>query len=323
MTRWSTLALYAVAAALAVGIAADTATIPWDRYLAGMPDAGADKYLTRAAWGGYGADRTMNELAGHYWDGSALDQKVTRTPGALLVQAPLMFVPDGWLLVVFALASTAGLVVVVELTGRRHGWPFWAAPLLALVAVAALHMAFMLGTTAIVTAALLTWGWYGRRFAGLALGLAAVLKVWPLLVIGAIFLTGRRRVSVAAAVWFVSLNALGLLLPGAGVPVAGDWTGHQWNLSLVPVVGLTAAAAIGAVVLALAWQAYRDDRFVASAVVVGLLVSPLSWPWYWVAAIPAAAALVVRRGVEVRGPVETEEVKRPEQREGRGALAGH
>ena len=148
---------------------------------------------------------------------------------------------------------------------------------------------------------LVAWAFQDRPWAGIPLGIAAAWKLWPALVVIGFWLSGRRRASYQAGVVFFLMNAVGLLLPGVSINGSleslrngnDDWLEHSQNASLARVlfrfgipagIGIVVASGVGC------WLALRDkSRAIALTVVAALLASPLSWPSYALAALPAGA----------------------------------
>jgi hypothetical protein len=235
-----------------------------------------------------------------------------RTPAALMFQTPLLVVPESYLMLVVTSLLLPLLFYILWLTHTisRVEWRrvVWVGPLLFISFPVVTALSFG-SLSAVLTVALIlvAWAFQDRGWAGIPLGIATAWKLWPALVVIGFWLLGRRRASYQAGVVFVLMNAAGLLLPG--VSVAGsleslragndDWLEHSQNASLARVLfGLGIPAGVGIVVGAGVgcWLAIRDkSRAIALTVVAALLASPLSWPSYALAALPAGA-LWWRRG---------------------------
>lgn len=308
------VALYVIALAVGLFSVSETTSRPWDAYELSLPDGIADKYLTVAAWDGSGTGATMDELADRYdLADSSVPSEVTRTPGTFVLQAPLMLVPDAAVVPLLAVSSVLGVLAACWAASRLSRLPLWATGSIAVMVVTSPQMmwAYYFGTTSVVVAGLIAWSWAWKvrpSWAGALLGVAIVLKVWPALLLIPLMRRSKATTLIAVA-WAGGLTLAGLLLPGTALAVAGGWmfwVDFRTNWSLVRFIGLPAALTLGAVVMLASWR-LSDDRRIAVAILVGLAVSPLSWAWYWVAAIPAVAVLL-RRRVEVGRPVHPEKV---------------
>ena len=156
-----------------------------------------------------------------------------------------------------------------------------------------------------------------RRLQGVATGVAAALKLTPLVFLPYLWLTGRRRAAAVSAATFVTAAAVAwLVLPGdsrqfwsSAVQVAPFVDLAQ--LDNQSLRGLAARAGyvgpgpyalvllVSAVVCGLAYlrsrELYAEGRLLAGAVVVGALavvVSPVSWSHHQTALVLAAACAV-------------------------------
>jgi alpha-1,2-mannosyltransferase len=160
----------------------------------------------------------------------------------------------------------------------------------------------------------------GSRWQGAATGLAAGIKLTPLVFVVYLLITGRIRAAVTAAATFAVTIVVGyLVLPAqsgmfwlGGVFADSHRIGDQANPSdqslagaLARLAGNTvaprgwwlAAAAVTALsgLAVAAWAHRRGHRLggVVSCAITGLLISPISWTHHWVWAVP----LVVWLGV--------------------------
>jgi alpha-1,2-mannosyltransferase len=160
------------------------------------------------------------------------------------------------------------------------------------------------------------------RYKGVAIGLAAGLKLTPAIFVAYLLITRRYRAAATATAAFAGTVAVGFaVLPASSV---WFWAGRFANPGRVSQIqdpenqsllgalartmhtadvlpaGLPLAAAVAVVGLALAAAAARrgDEAlgFILCAV-TGLLVSPISWTHHWVIVIPAlpVAGLAVYR----------------------------
>jgi alpha-1,2-mannosyltransferase len=168
-----------------------------------------------------------------------------------------------------------------------------------------------------------------RWWHGIGIGLAAGVKLTPLIFIPYLLLTGRYRQAATAAGTFVATVAIGYaILPADSVTywwhrlflnanrivflgtrgnqslrgvvtrLAGSVTSGTapWVVAaiLVVVAGLAAAAVLGR-------AGYPVPAMLAAAL-TGLLVSPLSWDHHWVWVAPGIA-LLAHLGARARGAV--------------------
>ena len=181
-----------------------------------------------------------------------------------------------------------------------------------------------LGEVNLILAALigadLLWRQDGAWWQGIGTGLAAGIKLTPLIFVGYLLLTGRIRAAVTAAATFAVTVAAGFIwLPAksrtywlSGLFYNQSRVGNPANPSDQSLSGavarlagtgdpprlwwLVAALAVGLAGLAVAvWahrRGYRMAGFLCCAV-TGLLVSPISWTHHWVWAVPLLVWLTV------------------------------
>lgn len=154
-----------------------------------------------------------------------------------------------------------------------------------------------------------------HRYGGIATGIAAAIKLTPLIFIPYFWVTGRRRVAVTSSITFVACTGLAYLIR----PQDSNryWFTELWNFGRVAVasspgnqsvrgtlarIGMGGHALIGAwitlviVIVALGfWRAWRAERaghpLLAAAIVgaVSVCASPVSWEhhcfWLLIAAV--------------------------------------
>lgn len=171
---------------------------------------------------------------------------------------------------------------------------------------------------------------YGRssRAGGLGIGLAAALKLTPLVFIPYLVLTGRTRMAGRALAAFALSIAVALVvLPGdawtywfggkftdvsrvtGGTPLAGSGAANQSlrgtvlrifaGTPHVTVIWLVACLVVGGIGLLLGVRAARrgDEAWGFTLIALtGLLVSPVSWTHHWTIAVAGVIALVGSRG---------------------------
>jgi alpha-1,2-mannosyltransferase len=234
-------------------------------------------------------------------------------------------------------ASVAALVATIAMTLRQLGWAgrrrLGAVLLLAAVAFwfEPVQRAVHLGQIELLLMALIVWdlGQPSRRWwQGAGIGLAAGIKLVPLIFIPYLLLTRRfRQAGVAVAVLAATMTAGFAVLPrasrqwwltgyfldtgriGGGVSLAnqslrGLLTRMAGSAQAAVPGALAAAIAAGVIGLLAAAAFYRSGRPVHGWVLcalTGLLVSPISWDHHWVWMVPvlvllADAALRAGRG---------------------------
>jgi len=160
----------------------------------------------------------------------------------------------------------------------------------------------------------------GARGGGIMVGIAAAVKLTPLIFVVHLFLTGKRKDAARALVTFLGLQALMLvLIPGDTIrywtktisdtgrigPV--HWAGNQSLNGLMnritdlapwaskAAIGISALLAIPAIWLMLRF--HRRGQALAALLVTaffGLLASPISWSHHWVWAVPLIVLLISR-----------------------------
>ena len=256
-----------------------------------------------------------------------------RLPATYPPFAAILFVPTGWLplaaVKALFIAGNSVLVAVLvhlslRLAGRAYG-PGRRLPVLLAATAAALWLepvfqTIVFGQINLLLACLVLWD-LGRpdsaRGKGLAVGVAAGIKLTPAVFAVYLLLTGRVRAGLTALAGFAGTVALGaLVLPGASVEF---WTrrlfettrvGKAWIVDNQSLQGLAARLAhtaepgalwlIPAVLVALAGAVLardvylrhgRDGWGVLVTALGALLVSPISWSHHWVWCVPLLALL--------------------------------
>ncbi|MEU1401424.1 glycosyltransferase 87 family protein [Streptomyces sp. NPDC005728] len=249
-----------------------------------------------------------------------------RLPATYPPFAAILFIPATWLPVpVLKTAFLAGnallLGVLVVLSARLAGRPLPMPWLCAATAVALwlepVFQTLLFGQVNLAVTCLVLWDLTrspGARAQGLALGLAAGIKIIPAVFIVHLFLRGRRREATTATAAFTATVLLGaLLLPSAS---AGFWTrrlyetgrvGKTWLVDNQSLRGLIAralgdpapglawalpAAAVGVTGLYLATRARQDGHGILLTAFTALLISPISWSHHWVWCVPLLAVLL-------------------------------
>jgi alpha-1,2-mannosyltransferase len=159
-----------------------------------------------------------------------------------------------------------------------------------------------------------------RRFGGVLVGVAAAVKLTPLIFVGHLLVTGRRMDALRALATFVSLQSLMLLLvPHDAIRFWGyavtdpervgptPWVGNQslnglilrlsdvapWSLKVAIGFGVLLAIPSVLLVRRLHLQGRPLPALLVTAF-LGLLVSPVSWSHHWVWAVPLIVFLLSR-----------------------------
>lgn len=290
------------------------------------PDIVADWLVTRAAVDGADPYANPEELAARYGveyrfrttpelDSAAVSHP--RTPGALVVMTPLLLFPPERLNALAVAVTLVCIVLVVLLGLDMARAPSWLAVPIVLLAlptpptILALHHATQSG----VVALLVTYGiWTTSRrdsaAGGLALGVATVLKVFPLLLLLPLALGRRRRAGLLFAGSVAALTLAGFAFPEVGPAVALDalqTAGSNWitlsaNGSLARVLtlagvspaaapllcGVTVGLVAVAVVIVGARRGVRLEDQLLVTLAIALLWIPLSWIHYDLALYPVA-----------------------------------
>ncbi|MFG3021898.1 glycosyltransferase 87 family protein [Streptomyces sp. NPDC048254] len=252
-----------------------------------------------------------------------------RLPATYPPFAAVLFVPTTWIPVpalkaAFLAGNALLLACLVALSARLAGRT---APLPALCTATALALwlepvfqTLLFGQINLAIACLVLWDLTrppGARAQGLALGIAAGVKLTPAIFIAYLLLTARRKEASVATASFVGTALLGaLFLPAATVDF---WTrrlfetgrvGKAWIVDNQSLQGLIArvtgteapglawalpAAVLAATGLWLAIRAHRadGDRWgILLTAFTALLISPISWSHHWVWCVPLLAVLL-------------------------------
>lgn len=264
---------------------------------------------------------------------------LTRTPGwhlyfiyppvAAVLMTPLAFGPYLFWQLTWTLAGVGAQQSVLRRCGVPRGWRLSLVGCAALLAVEPIRTTLGYGQVntflmALVVADLLP-RWPGapvrrRPQQGWLVGLAASVKLTPLLFGVFAFLLGRRRVAVVAALSFLVFTGIGyVFLPRNTVEFFGGLAGgdtrtasplYVGNQSLLGVfyrladtsrtttlVGLGVAGVVALIGAGVAVHWWRAGQRVFAIALVGLctnLASPLSWTHHYVWILPMGVAVVTQ-----------------------------
>jgi alpha-1,2-mannosyltransferase len=250
----------------------------------------------------------------------------TYPPAAALLFAPLAAVPMG---VAWGLIGAASILVIAVLV--RSITPMRRTLItLAVLALEPVWKTLFLGQINLILVAMIAVDVLvlkGRKYSGVLIGIAAAVKLVPLIFVAHLLLIGRRAQAARALGTFAGLQALMFLI----IPrdAAWYWThgvtdperigGISWifNQSLNGLVlrlsdgaswsayaalGVGALLAVPAVVLVR--RLSQAGRPVEALLVTGflsLLISPVSWSHHWVWAVPLVILLVARAQAGLAG----------------------
>ncbi|MCX5200459.1 glycosyltransferase 87 family protein [Streptomyces sp. NBC_00237] len=243
--------------------------------------------------------------------------------------AAILFVPTTWLPVTamkvcFFIGNLALLALLVRLSWRFAKLPKRPELVTAATAFAIwlepVFQTFVYGQINLVLACLVLWDLtrpQGSLGKGVALGIAAGIKLTPAIFIVYLLITGKVRNGLTALASFVATVLFGILvLPSASLDFwtrrmfETDRVGKVWIVDNQSLQGLLARAMNSmepglvwfacAVVVGLAglWVARRAVRAgqeewgIVAVALTMLLVSPISWSHHWVWCVPLLALLL-------------------------------
>ncbi|WP_253888676.1 glycosyltransferase 87 family protein [Actinokineospora diospyrosa] len=249
----------------------------------------------------------------------------TYPPIAGLLFLPLTMLPSqlGWGVLAALSALALGFVLRETLPAKlRAGWPFGAL-LLSTLLLEPVWRTLGLGQVNLLLMAMVVADVLllkGRKGAGVLIGVAAAVKLTPLIFIAHLALTRRWADATRALAAFALLNlAAAAVLPGDTVrfwtealvdgndATTNSWIGNQsLNGILQRLTGEDQAALIlfattALVTLALAAIVVRrlhsdgdDLGALLVTAVAGLMVSPVSWTHHWVWVVPLAGYFIAK-----------------------------
>jgi alpha-1,2-mannosyltransferase len=272
-----------------------------------------------------GGRSVLHGAALYNWPGTTM--QFTYPPFAALVFAVLGALPWHLVLGLWSLASFAALLATVWVTLGGLGYTderlragltllftavlFWSTPVL--------HVVY-LGQIELLLMALVMWDMCqpaGRRWQGIGVGIAAGIKLVPLIFIPYLLFTRRFRQAVVAAVTFAATVVAGFALPAdsrtwwlGGMFAKGSdvgFPGRDINQSLPGLItrlsGSVAAGRpiwlvvsvltlIGGVACAALLHRLGHPMIgILTCAITGLLVSPVSWDHHWVWIVPVVVVL--------------------------------
>ncbi|GLY41593.1 membrane protein [Amycolatopsis sp. NBRC 101858] len=257
----------------------------------------------------------------------------TYTPAAAPLFLPLALVPSGLVWGVIAFLSVVALMVVITVVSSSPGGSsllgrsWWALPAGTAIALALepVWKTLFLGQINLILMAfvvldVLVLSSRGSRWAGVLIGVAAAIKLTPLIFVPHLFFTGKWKDGLRALGTFVALEAV--MFAVIPVDAARFWRDsatdpsrvgsvhwifnqslnglvnratHLAPWSLVVAAGVAAVLAVPAVWLVVRLHRRGED---AAALLVtafyGLLLSPVSWSHHWVWCVPLLTLLVVK-----------------------------
>jgi alpha-1,2-mannosyltransferase len=250
----------------------------------------------------------------------------TYPPFAGLVFLPLALVPFALVAVAWSVATFGVVLLLARAVARQPEGRTHPVALVALVlfASAPISSNFRFGQISVflVLAVLVdALDVVPARWRGIATGVAAAIKLTPLIFVPYLWFAGRRRAALTATGTFLAGTALaGLLLPGESLRF---WFTEVWNVNRVGHLTTTGnqalngallrwgvddhsrtllVAVVGGVVVVLALvravRAHRNGSPLSAVVIVGaagLVFSPVSWTHHQVWLVLAALAAVSAR----------------------------
>ncbi|MER5636340.1 glycosyltransferase 87 family protein [Kitasatospora sp. NPDC002227] len=261
--------------------------------------------------------------------------------------AAMLFVPTTWLgvgvlRVVVTLGNLGLLAVLAHLSFKLTGWPRRELRPVGVVLVTGLGVwlepvftTLRYGQINLALACLVLWDLTradGHRAKGVAIGIAAGIKLTPGLFAVYLLITGRVRAAFVAGATFLATFALGAVtLPDA---TWGFWTKYLYDSSRVGrteivdnqsvrgavarllhtadpgtlatvLAGLVAVAGLAAAAWAHRsgpWLPRADAWGVCCAAVTAVLISPISWTHHWWCVVPLLVLLAAEAAHERSRP---------------------
>jgi alpha-1,2-mannosyltransferase len=257
----------------------------------------------------------------------------TYPPTAALLFVPLALFPTQVSWGLLGAISVLGMTLVIKLTIEAlPSRPSWLTTgrativlSLLLLGIEPVWRTLFLGQINLILMAMivvdvLVLGTRFRRFGGVLIGVAAAVKLTPLIFVPYLLLTGRRLDAIRAMAVFVGMQLLMLLLiphdfaqfwghavtdPARTGPIY--WAGNQslnglmlrltdlspWSLKIALGIGAVLAIPCAIWVRRFHVQGRPVEAMLVTAF-LGLLVSPVSWSHHWVWVVPLIVFLLSR-----------------------------
>jgi alpha-1,2-mannosyltransferase len=270
----------------------------------------------------YGGLALLDGLSPYAEDDPVSGLPFTYPPFAAAMMIPLAVLPLQVAVAAWTAASLAALSAIVVVALREVGLAARSSLVVGLVAGALAlepvwqNLSFGQVNLVLVAAVVVDLMRPERRCSGVLVGLAAGIKLTPLVFVVLLLLVGQRAAAGRATLTFLATVA-------AGFALAPDAAASYWTLGLVdadrigppwlahnqsaygvltrlldappPAVlwaGVTLPLVGAALLVAAAWWR-RGDRLLGTGLVglAMLLASPVSWSHHWVWAVPVAVAL--------------------------------
>lgn len=258
------------------------------------------------------------------YQGKVAAQWFTYPPFAAMVFIPLAAIPDATARVGWELASLLALAwaaaLSLKLAGYRPNWQVIGAVTVLSITLEPMYHTFYLGQVNLILLALILsdiWRTSRGRPAGIGIGIAAAMKLTPLIFIPLLFLARRTRDGIIATATFIGCGGIGYLVaPGdsriywaevyhetlrVGAAYISNQSPYATAIRVAGgkhFVGLWYDAiplALGIAGLIMAAILARSDDWLGAATVTGvtgLLVSPISWTHHWVWVLPGLVVLL-------------------------------
>jgi alpha-1,2-mannosyltransferase len=275
----------------------------------------------------YGGRSVLEHVSPYAHDDPIYGYPFTYPPFAALLFTPLAFLP-GWLAAAIWTGTSAGclastIAIVRQALGRPRSEALVVVACAFAVALEPIWRNYVFGQINLILmlAILIDVIRPDRRLAGIALGIAAGIKLAPLVFVVLLVLIGRRAAATRSVITFVGTVLVGLVaVPGASAywnrrlldptRVGPPSLAHNQSVSGMltrlldepPSTQLwmvvAGPVAIATVLVAAAWWR-RGDRVLGAglAALAMLLASPVSWSHHWVWAAPIALAVWERSRV--------------------------
>ena len=269
----------------------------------------------------HGGQSLLDGVSPYASDDPIYGYPFTYPPVAALVLTPLALLP-GWLAAALWTGASAGclagsVVLVRCALGRPCSGTLVVVACAIALALEPVWQTYVFGQINLILMLAILFDIVrpGRRTAGIAVGIAAGIKLTPLVFVVLLVLIGRRAAATRAVLTFVGTILLGLV----AVPGASEYWGERLldptrvgppslahNQSVTGVLTrlfdeppstllwmvVAGPIAIATVILAAAWWR-RGERVIGAGLgaLAMLLASPVAWSHHWVWAVPIALAV--------------------------------